>query len=455
MTGPFGDLLRRQLKFRISVKPLSPVHIGIGNEFLGRGAYHLYETDRKWNLALLSPRPLAARLLDHYGDQAVHQIPQLMQKDKYPLHIAQEIESGKLSVRRMSVHPGALPHLHDTGRNGGLKAITAQANGLPYIPGSSVKGALRTVWLDWQTQQDGAYERFLTGLKQANLRGRDRADDILMERKQVAEGLRGSGSSSQSQNRDLFRAVQVSDLLPDKTQNLTRVYAVLSMSYQSGEGGFARPSNGGQAGAQAWECLNPEAGATYSGTITVDLDLLARMTASDRDAQNLAGALGQSAAWGEALAGYGHRFYDAEATHYDETLGKLPGQSQQGIQLWGSSDRVLDWVLAEQQEDQAENLLPLGMGTGLLAHSLLGANAPEDIGGLLGDEQSGDETLLKGVLDTGIKRSASAYHDGEFPRPKSRRVTGFFIDREGRKLRPDKMQAERPLGWTALILEEV
>lgn len=447
----FGSLTRRQLKFTVRVKPLSPVHIGVGNEFLGRGAYHLYDENRR--LALVSPRPLAAALLDHFGDQAVTHVPKLMQSDQYPPKVATQIENGALSVRRMDVHPGAIPHLLDTGRNGGLKVMTAQANGLPYIPGSSLKGALRTAWLDWQTQQSGAYDRFRAEVSRANLRGRDRADDTLMERKQIAEDLRGATGRMQPQNRDVFRAVQVSDLMPDRTENLTRVYAVLSMSYQSGERGFARPSNGGQAGAQSWECLNPDAGATYTGTVTVDLDLLERMTATDQDAKNLITALSKAATWQDALGGYAARIYETEVAHYDETLAQLPEQERAGIRLWGNEGMVLDWILAEAQEKQSERLMPLGMGTGLMAHSLLGVNAPEELGGILGDEGGPGHTLLKGVLDTGIRRDAGAYADGEFPRPKSRRVTGTFTNRDGRKLRVEDMRAERPLGWTELTLE--
>lgn len=438
---------RNILSFDVRIRPVSPVHIGIGNEVVGRGAYHLYRDSSKDALALLQPRKLAGRLLDHYGDQGnmAQTVRQRMEQDDYPPAILREIESGTLALRRMGVHPGALPLLRATDRSGGLKIITAQANGLPYIPGSSVKGALRTAWLDWQTQQSGAYDRFRREVNKANLRGRDRADDALMERKQIAEGLTGASGRMQPQNRDLFRAVQVSDLQPDRTQNLTRVYAVLSMSYQAGS--HARPSNGGKAGAQAWECLNPDAGATYTGTVTVDLDLLRRMQTSDADAGNLARALGNQSAWTDALAGYGSRVYGTEEQHYNR-LADLERQGQDGVQLWGEGGLVLDWVLAEAQEKGAERLFPVGMGTGLMAHSLLGVLPPESSDlAFLGDEQAQGDTLLKGVLDTGLRRPNSAYAEPDYPSPKSRRVTGTFNSRVARDMR-----AERPLGWTELTL---
>lgn len=440
---------RNILKFDLRIKPLSPVHIGIGNEFVGRGAYHLYRDSRTDQLALVHPRRLAGRMLDHYGHQGniAATVQQRMEQDDYPPAIARDIESGALAARRMSVHPGALSFLRSTDQSGGLKVITAQANGLPYIPGSSVKGTLRTAWLDWQTQQSGAYSRFLSEVRNANLRGRDRADDTLMTHKQIAEGLLGAGGRMQPQNRDLFRAVQVSDLLPDRTQNLTRVQAVLSMSYQAGS--HARPSNGGKAGAQAWECLNPEAGATYTGTVTVDLDLLRRLQVTDEDARNLARALGRAEAWTDALAGYGDRIYGTEDQHYN-MLGDLERQGLDGIQLWGEGGLVLDWIMADAQKQQAEQLFPLGMGTGLMAHSLLGVLPPESSDlAFLGDEAGHGDTLLKGVLDTGLRRPNSAYAEPDFPSPKSRRVSGTFSGRVARDMR-----AERPLGWTALTLTQ-
>ncbi|THF70976.1 type III-A CRISPR-associated RAMP protein Csm5 [Deinococcus sp. Arct2-2] len=441
-------MTRDILKFEIRVKPLSPVHIGAGKDFLERGAYHLYREGQAYRLALLKVRPLAERLLDQ--GRLITAIQEYRTLGNYPESIAREIEGGKLASRRMGVHPGAWAHLRDTGQNGGLKPTIALANGLPYLPGSSVKGAIRTMWLDWQTQRKGAYARFLSGVQAADRRGRDRADDTLMERKQIAETLQGASGRMQPQNRDLFRAVQVSDLMPDRDQNLTRVQAVLSMSYQPDS--HARASNGGRAGAQAWECLNPEAGATYTGTVTIDLALLRRMRSGDVDVQNLVKGLGEASAWIDALAGYGERVYGTEKLHYD-MLADLPKQGSTGIKLWNEQQGlVLDWVMADAQEKAAEHLLPLGMGTGLLAHSLLGVLAPEgesDIA-FLGDEAGRGQTLMKEVLDTGLKRDLNAYDNPEFPAPKSRRVTGQF----GGKL-ASEMSAERPLGWTTTTLTPV
>jgi len=431
---------RNVLKFRVSVKPLSPVHIGVGNVFLSRSAFHLYESKRA--LALLKVRPLAERLVDEYGHlpNLTATVQGIMQRDAYSRAVAHEIESGALSLRQMKVHPGARDHLDD-----GLKELTALANGLPYIPGSSLKGALRTAWLDWQTQQVGAYGRFVDEVKRASLGRRD-PDDALMERKQVAEQLTGAFGKMQPQNRDLFRAVQVSDLLPDKTQDLTCVYAVLSMSYQVDN--YARPSNGGRAGAQAWECLNPKAGATYTGTITIDIDLLKRMQMQDRDARNLAEGLALASVWQDALAGYGERVYSTEEQHY-EMLKKLENKSE-GLKLIGLWEFVRDI--------KQRSAFPIGMGTGLLAHALLGAYNPgfdpdaDDGAEYLGDEVTPDnsETLLKEVLKLGRPTNGYQYQ----PAPKSRRVTGEFSE-NGRKLPIKEMRAERPLGWTATTLEHL
>ncbi|GAA5438207.1 type III-A CRISPR-associated RAMP protein Csm5 (plasmid) [Deinococcus aquaticus] len=452
---------RNILSFDVRIRPVSPVHIGIGNEVVGRGAYHLYRDSSKDALALLQPRKLAGRLLDHYGDQGnmAQTVRDRMEQDDYPSAILREIESGTLALRRMGVHPGALPLLR--ARSGGLKIITAQANGLPYIPGSSVKGALRTAWLDWQTQQSGAYPGYVADVTAADIRKPKQASQALLERSQTAGAINGlveqlPVKSGTAPNRDIFRAVSVGDLLPDRPDQLTRVQAVLSMSYQAGNAGFARPSNKGQAGAEAWECLDPQSNATYSGVIQIDLDLLRRMQGRRSDNPKnweiLASALGRAEDWENAISLYCSRFYEQQSEHYIGILGNFKKQS--GIITWGDENRVVDWIASEENDRRAEKIFPMGMGVGLLGHSILGSYAPEDVGGILGEETSerSEISVLKRVLDSGIKREAHAYQDQESPKPKSRRVTGLFVDGTGKKLPWTDMRAERPLGWTELTL---
>ncbi|WP_162393944.1 type III-A CRISPR-associated RAMP protein Csm5 [Deinococcus kurensis] len=440
------------LSFEIRVKPLSPVHIGIGNEFVGRGAYHLYDEGRQ--LALLQPRRLAGRLLDHFGDQGqiAAKVQDFMERDAYPPAIARDIESGALATRRMSVHPGAKSLVNSPA---GLKVISALANGLPYIPGSSVKGALRTAWLDWQTQQPDAYSRFQEEASRAKSARPKDADDKLMGRKQTAERLTGTNVDPQPQNRDLFRAVQVSDLLPDRTEKLTRAFAVLSMSYMVDS--YVRPSDRGYAGAQAWECLNPQAGATYVGTVTVDLDLLSRFRSQDKDAANLISALSDAASWDTALSGYGSRIFSTERQHL-KILRGLPDERRQGIKIRETPDDDLIFNWSEKMADRKTQLMPVGMGAGLLAHSLLGVKNPlypsdpeGDLAEYLGDElieEDGEETLLERVLSAGKQTNGYQFS----PAPKSRRVTGEFRKQPGDRPYAE-MRAERSLGWTELTLK--
>lgn len=426
-----------RLKFRIRIQPLTPVHIGIGNRFLAPGALHLYGERNQQQLAILRTRPLAERLLDHYGHlpNLTARVRETMEKGAYPPAIAREIESGPLALRRMDVHPGAAPYLRE-----GLKEIAALASGLPYIPGSSVKGALRTMWLDWQVQQPGAYGRFRRDVESADPRRRDRADDDLMNRAQVAQTLTGvRGDVRQPQNRDLFRAVQVSDLTPDRSGNLTRAYAVQTISYQVR--GYSRAADGGDAGARAWECLRPEANAWYTGTVTVDLSLLEKMACNDPDATALCHALKNPEAWQRALSKYTERVYDTEKVHYNMLVDL--DEQRRGIPM----REVRNFV----RELDGRAVFPMGMGNGLLVHSILGAYNPgfnpDDPNSIeyLGDEEGQSETLLGDVLKLGKSVQGYEYQ----PAPKSRRVTGTFPD----KRRPQDMTVERPLGWTRVSLQ--
>lgn len=431
---------RRLLQFEIKIKPLSPVHIGIGGEKLPRKTYHLYNVEtagkKETRLALLSVRPVASRLLDHFGEtsNAVSQLEDVMTRDRYPAAVARDIENGSLARRRMKVHTGASSLIEKE-----FKPLISLASGLPYIPGSSVKGALRTVWLDWQVSQKSRYAHFKRELLGTKMRGKNAADRLI-ERTQVADNLQGVGAKPIAQNRDLFRVVSVSDLMPDHDQWTSRIYSVLAMSY--GSTTHARPANEGKAGAEAWECLDSAAGATYTGTITIDLDLLEMMITTDADAKNLQRALSSAEAWQEALAKFGERFYETELGHY-EMLTQLP-KVRDGIALWDDKNLVLDWI--EKQETVAQSIFPLGMGVGLMAHSVL---ASGDEHGFLGDEMGEGQTLLKSVLDTGIRRDARAYQDPDYPTPKSRRVVGNFPGKIA-----SNMKASRPLGWTSITLTQ-
>lgn len=442
-----------KLTFQVSITPLSPVHIGVGNRFMPRNTYHLYQRQGQSYLAIFRTRALFEQLLDHFGGQLrqPQQLMDILEKDKYPDTIRSALEDGTLALRRLRVEEGALGYLQGTARDDGLKELMALSNGLPYLPGSSIKGALRTMWLDWQSQQEGAYERILTDVTHAqfstrNGRASSSADNAMMARLQVAESFQNmekqTQKQTQEQNRDLFRTVQVSDFIPDKTEGLSAAFAVQSMSYQRES--HVRQANGGGARAQAWECLDPTAGAVYTGTVSVDLGLLDSLEASDPDARNLQNGLKNPERWQAALKGYAGRIYGDEGGHYD-MLDSLPQQNK-GIDIADLHDFSM-------QKNIRQSLFPIGMGAGLLSHSVLGIlkggqEEEEDIL-RLGDEE-GHDTLLKDVLDLGIRRNNNAYAYPDTPAPKSRRVTGQFPGKNAAQMR-----AEYPLGWTRLELKPV
>lgn len=435
--------MKGKLKFKVRVTPVSPVHIGVGTRFLARSGYHLDEETKR--AFPLRGRRIAEALLDAFGHlpNATALVRERLERDELPPAIVTRVRapSSPLALREISVHAAALAHLRGTGPNDGLKEAATLGSGLPYIPGSSVKGAFRTVWLDWLLSQGSGWEAargFLS--RDVQYHRKDRADDPFMERLFVASQLAGASGKSQPQNRDVFRAVQVSDLVPrlSRPTALTGAFSVLALSYQVD--GFARRADGDRARPQAWECLRPGANVPYEGTVTVDLDLLERVTL-DPIARRLVAALARPETWADALHNYGQRVFGQEIDHYENLLD-LP-QASRGVRL----DELWNFVNAEDKVDPGR-LFPLGMGTGLLAKSLVGIVSEESVGTdapvSLGQTTVRDGTAMASVLALGKRTSG---YQGGVPAPKSCRVVGKFI---GNDL--TAMSADRPLGWTHLDL---
>lgn len=464
---------RRLLQFEIKIKPLSPVHIGIGGEKLPRKTYHLYSDG--WNsktqeqdvyMAYVSFKKLARFIYASKGDKAVQILDKLASGGGYEKYdwLAEAIESNPSIVTRyMRVNGGAKQIVQSCA--GGFKPLSTLATGLPYIPGSSVKGALRTVWLDWQMQDGESYERFLALAKSGS--GAE-----ILERKQVADTLLGADQKVKviAQNLDVFRAVSVSDLLPVADNNntesleifdkkrLSQVYSVVPLSYEADQnrtgydlvGGKVRRAKNNRAGAEAWECLDPVIGVHYKGIITIDIDMLCSMSSKDKDVNNLSRSLQNIDIWMQALERYSERFIQFEADHYNMINGLNNGR-QTGIRVKSPKydDKpmtyIIDWLSAKSKQNPL--VLPLGMGVGLMAHSVLGVRSPDFVEKprYLGHELSG----RGGTTMLGRMLTRSRYQDPEYPTPKSRRVVGDFSARDNEL---DHMKASRPLGWTSITL---
>lgn len=462
---------RRLLQFEIKIKPLSPVHIGIGGEKLPRKTYHLY--DGKWNkktqeqdvyLAYVSFKKLARFIYASKGDsKAIQILDELAITGEYKKYdwLAEAIESNPSIVTRcMRVNGGAKQIVQS---QKGFKPLIALASGLPYIPGSSVKGALRTVWLDWQIQDGDGYERFSSLAKAGRGAG-------LTEQKQTAEEIVGVNQEAKmtTQNLDLFRAVSVSDLLPFADSNntellevfhkkrLSQVYAVVPLSYEADQnragyerdGGKIRRANNNRAEEEAWECLDPAVGVYYKGTITIDIDLLGSMLSKDEDVKKLGRALQNIDIWRQALEKYSERFTQFEIDHYNMISGLNRGkQGDIRVKSTKSDDKpktyIVDWL--SEKSKQKLIVFPLGMGVGLMAHSVLGVRFPDsgEKKRYLGHEPSGrgGTTMLGQIL------TRSRYQDPDYPTPKSRRVVGDFSANE-----LNHRKVSRPLGWTSITL---
>lgn len=433
------------IKFKVAVRPLTPVHIGMGGTAVPRSAYWHEERPVKGGVNhyvhLLKERAVAQTLyqrLEGLGDRQF--LDALQGAIRFTPEEAQRIKSGELAVRSMLSSPNALHHVK--GDDGTFQPHMANARGIPYIPGSSLKGALRTAWLSWLVSSKAGYQLLERELSRVNPTDRKRAfmDDALVDALTVASSILGSkqGSRPQPQNRDVFRVVQVSDLEPQSVQNISMVYSVMPMSYDGR--GFARPANGGRATASAWECLRPTANTDHVGSIRIDVDMLERLTMQGVS-QQLLQALKDIEVWKDVLDHFGRQFYEHESRHYFKNLDDLPNKAQ-GIQF----DKMLDKI--ETLADEASSLLPLGMGSGFMSKSLLGSFDPEDLtddgyGRFVGEE---DQLIFEILRNSPMARGQGFRQD--MKHPKSRRVIGNWKSRDHQN-----MVAEQPLGWTKVTFE--
>jgi len=269
------------MRFRYELTALSPVHIGDGNRLT---PWDFAVTDRFYrvNLDSLSSDPglrrerfrQEVRRRDFRWDSFA---PELAAKHAlYALPFASHAVRSTLASRRRR------QEVYEFVKSGGK----------PYVPGSSIKGALRTaVLLAAVAGSRELRERFLTELRGSLGEKRERLS------RQAERAVFGSDPRT-----DLFRTVKVTDSSPVGSPGLavyeSRVYS----------GGRYKPFT------LLSECMQP--GTTVSGYITLD-DWLLRPEA--REELSFGACVGFLRALEEVLKRAGSYLVQIEAAFYQNT----------------------------------------------------------------------------------------------------------------------------------------
>jgi len=98
----------------------------------------------------------------------------------------------------------------------------------PYIPGSAVKGALRTAYLNSLADKDKNYSSYIEGLNQRNIKNRRNRKPEIKVHKELEEKLLHLDKVSNKEKiyKDPFRLVKISDFMPVGDVQTKICYAV-------------------------------------------------------------------------------------------------------------------------------------------------------------------------------------------------------------------------------------
>lgn len=171
----------------------------------------------------------------------------------------------------------------------------------PYIPGSTVKGALRTAYLNSLADKDKDYSSYIEDLNQRNTKNRKNRKPEIKVHKELEEKLLHLDKVSNKEKiyKDPFRLVKVSDFMPVGDITTKICYAVNEKKKISDKEPGGPP--------QILETILP--GSLFVGEIIVD-------TPQTKDAVSFAIEL-------KNLLNSSHLFYGKEKTREDSELKNI------------------------------------------------------------------------------------------------------------------------------------
>ncbi|TZE81600.1 type III-A CRISPR-associated RAMP protein Csm5 [Calorimonas adulescens] len=234
--------------YNIKLTTLSPVHIGGSNEEITSSGYFY----NNGNLYIIDLYKLAYRLnelglWEKYSEAGTPSISDFLNKNRNRLD-ANIIDFVKSISRRV------LPSYYRNFSEGNVikENIIDMLENRPFIPGSSLKGALRTAILNTMWGYDDNRLKLNNGF------------DVNNSSNFMQNILRTSVYGySPSANTDIFKAVKVSDLFSND-ENISAIYRVDTVNKTS-TGRYSREIVGYEIYR---ECIKPN--VTFAGTLIID-----------------------------------------------------------------------------------------------------------------------------------------------------------------------------------------
>ena len=187
----------------IKIETLTPVHIGSGNVLYNNTDFVQVKINQKTHIAVISEEKIWKLLGEQHLDNWLAAIARRENSKEFLKRFAPEAKSKDYAKRRM-------PLFCEVKDNDTLKETIHNGMGLPYIPGSSIKGAIRTALLASLVNRISNKESKI----QVQDRGRTKIEASVIEKE-----LFGNDPNS-----SIFRFIQVGDAYFEKeTEIATRV----------------------------------------------------------------------------------------------------------------------------------------------------------------------------------------------------------------------------------------
>ncbi len=384
-----------------TVQCLSPVHVGTeerlgGHDFLVlRGALYRVDADR-----LLGELEQAREARDRYLTGGLAQIAQWLQQGD--------------RLRRLSVYSCPVPR--DPRPREDVRPFLADPLGRPYLPGTELKGAVRTAVL-WQRISQ-TRDRTELARRVGRTRNRRGEEEAQRDRRSAGEWLEET-LLGEDPRRDALRVLRVGDSTPAPAPGL-RVYPVLVVARQSaGLGLMESPGSRGQrsrytqdvgrAVASFCECLHD--GVEVRVRVEVDRFLLGSRDRWGTDARFLE-------SWPEACNAFARSVAERERQWWTQAGSAAPPSLRQ---LADAVTRFYTELLGRLQSlPPGHVVLNLGWGGGWRTKTVA--------------ELFGEDVVRRLVEQYQLDRRS-----GSRPFPKTRKVAWVQRDRFF------------PMGWVLLV----
>ena len=197
----------------VKIETLTPVHIGSGNFLYYNTDFVQVNINREPYIAIISEEKIWKLLGEQHLEKWLAAIARRENVKEFLRRFAPEAKSKDYAKRRMAA-------FCEVKENDTLKETIHNGLGLPYIPGSSIKGAIRTALI-------ASLAHTIQG-KEIKIQARDRRGNTLIEASAVEKELFGDDPNS-----DVFRFIQVGDAYFEKnTEIATRL---VNLNYRKNE----------------------------------------------------------------------------------------------------------------------------------------------------------------------------------------------------------------------------